>query len=237
MLVAAGQIETDTFGSVIQPGGYICLEVTDNGCGMDEETQKRIFEPFYTTKVTGRGLGMSAIHGIVKAHEGILRLTSSPGVGTSFKIYFPVPVASDTDTTEVPTTVAAVDAGGTILLVEDEELLRTMGEELLVALGFTAMTAANGREALQIYRELTGEIDAILLDLIMPVMGGIETYHQLRTISSTIPIIICSGYGVESVEDVIVQHQYTGFLHKPYKPRELRDTIARMITGDDRNML
>ena len=232
MLVEADQVETDVFGTVIQAGGYICLEVTDSGCGMNEETQKRIFEPFYTTKVTGRGLGMSAIHGIVKAHEGILQLTSAPGAGTSFKVWFPVPVSSSAAETAAPATDAKEDASGTILLVEDEELLRTMGEELLEAMGFTAITAENGREALRIYRDRSGEIDVILLDLIMPVVGGIEAYHELRTISPTVPIIICSGYGVDSVEDVIAQDQHAGFVHKPYKPGELRDVIVKMMKGD-----
>ena len=232
MLVEADQVETDTFGTVIQAGGYICLEVTDSGCGMDEETQKRIFEPFYTTKVTGRGLGMSAIHGIIKAHEGILQLTSAPGAGTSFKVCFPVPVAADAAETAAPATDALEDASGTILLVEDEEILRTMGKELLDAMGFTAITASNGREALHIYRERGGEIDAILLDLIMPVIGGIEAYHELRTISPTVPIIICSGYGVELVEGVIARDQHAGFVHKPYKPGDLRNVIVKMMQGD-----
>ena len=229
MLVEADQEETDTFGSVIQAGGYICLEVTDDGCGMDEETQKRIFEPFYTTKVTGRGLGMSAIHGIIKAHEAILQLASTPGAGTCFKVCFPVPAAADEAETAAPAPAAAAEASGTVLLVEDEEVLRFMGEELLEAMGFITMTAPNGREALQIFRERGSGIDVILLDLIMPVMGGIAAYRELRTISPTVPIIICSGYGVDRVDDVITRDQHAGFVHKPYKPGDLRDMIVRMI--------
>jgi len=221
--------ETDTFGTVIKAGAYACLEVSDTGCGMDEATQKLIFEPFFTTKSTGRGLGMSAIHGIIKSHGGALQLTSKPGVGTTFKVFFPIPPASDYAATSLKTTVLIEDASGTILLVEDEELLRVMGKELLGALGFTTMTASNGSEALEIYRERGSEIDVILLDLVMPVMGGIETYQELRRISQIVPIIICSGFGVESIENVIENDPHAGFMHKPYNPGELRDMLVRMM--------
>jgi PAS domain S-box-containing protein len=225
----AGQTVTDTFGTVIRAGKYTCLEVTDTGCGMNEETQKKIFEPFYTTKFTGRGLGMSAIRGIIKSHEGILSLTSKKSVGTTFKVYFPVPEASDYLETDSIESAPSIDAGGTILLVEDEEALRVMGKALLEAMGFSAMTAQNGREALELYHEQRGGIDVILLDLIMPVMGGIEAYKELRKVDAAIPIIICSGYGVESVEHVIKNDEHAGFVHKPYKPDELRNVIMKMM--------
>jgi PAS domain S-box-containing protein len=223
------QTESDTFGNTIKVGRYACLEVTDTGCGMDEETQKRVFEPFFTTKFTGRGLGMSAIHGIIKSHDGALQLTSKPGVGTTFKVYIPVPVASDYTVPASTATVLLEETSGTILMVEDEELLRVMGKELLDAYGFTTMTASNGSEALEIYRERGSRIDVILLDLIMPVMGGIEAYHELRKINPTIPIIICSGYGVESVDHAIKNDPNARFMHKPYKPEELRGVLVRMM--------
>ena len=190
---------------------------------------KHIFEPFFTTKSTGRGLGMSAIHGIIKSHDGAMQLNSKPGVGTTFKVFFPIPPASDSAVTSLKAAVVTEDASGTILLVEDEQLLRVMGKELLDAHGFTTMTASNGSEALEIYRERGSGIDVILLDLVMPVMGGIEAYHELRRINPIIPIIICSGYGVESVEDVIEKDPHAGFMHKPYNPGELRDMLVRMM--------
>ena len=220
--------ETDTFGTVILPGKYVCLEVTDTGGGMNEETQKRIFEPFYTTKFTGRGLGMSAIRGIVSAHEGILHLSSTPGVGTTFKVCFPVPEPSEYAETVSTVSVHSEKEGGTILLVEDEQHLRDMGTALLEAMGFSAVTAQHGREALEIYRKRSDEIDVVLLDLIMPVMGGIETYTELRKTDSTLPIIICSGYGIETVADVIENDPHAGFVHKPYKPQQLRETLVKM---------
>ncbi|HIJ96165.1 MAG TPA: response regulator [Desulfuromonadales bacterium] len=232
MLVESDQLELDTFGTAIRSGGYVCLEVSDTGCGMDDETMKRIFEPFYTTKFTGRGLGMSAIRGIVKAHDGTLQLVSAPGVGTTFKVCFPVPEKSE-DAAPVSLISALPEkGGGTILLVDDEQILRDMAELLLDALGFSALTASNGLEALEIYREHGNEIDAVLLDLIMPVMGGVEAYKNLRAINPSVPIIICSGYGVESLEGAIDDDDHAGFVHKPYKPGELRDVIMRMKRGE-----
>jgi len=234
VLITDDDVETDTFGTLIEAGGYICLEVTDNGGGMDEETQKRIFEPFFTTKFTGRGLGMSAIHGIITSHEALLQMTSSPGAGTTFKVFFPVPQTPDYNSEEISAAaVSSGKAGGTILLVDDELVLRNVGTELLESLGFTILTAQNGKEALEIYHQRSCEIDLILLDLIMPGMGGIETYYELRKISATLPLIICSGYGIESVEDVISNDLYAGFVHKPYKPNELRDVIMMRIGASD----
>lgn len=228
MLVKADQTEVDIFGTIIQAGGYICLEVTDNGIGMDEDTQNRIFEPFFTTKFAGRGLGMSAIRGIVTAHSATLNMTSTPGIGTSFKISFPVPEATDYTDQASTISVPSEKSGGTVLLVDDEQALRDLGEILLKSMGFTVLTADHGRKALDIYHERGGEIDAILLDLIMPVMGGIETYHELRKTAPNHPIIICSGYSVEPVKMIIENDENAVFMRKPYNPAELRDCMVRM---------
>ncbi len=228
-VVEAGKTMTDAFGTVIPPGSYACLEVTDTGCGMGKETQKRIFEPFYTTKFTGRGLGMSAIRGIVKSHSGALLLTSTPGIGTTFKVYFPVPAPAGASET-VPTTPALTSrAAGTVLLVDDEEILSSMSTSMLGAMGFTILTAQNGREALDVYHAHSSKIDVVLLDLLMPVMGGIEFYHVLRTLSSSIPIVMCSGYGSDSVDDIIHNDERTAFIYKPYKPEELSGVLMKMI--------
>jgi len=222
------QSETDTFGTVILPGRYACMEVTDTGCGMDEETQKRIFEPFYTTKFAGRGLGMSAIRGIVTSHRGMLHLTSTPGVGTTFKVCFPASEPCTSAETALPSPVHSEKKGGTILLVDDEQNLRNLGTALLEAMGYSAVTAQHGREALEIYRERPGGIDMVLLDLIMPVMGGIETYIELRKVAPSLPIIICSGYGIETVADLIVNDFHAGFVHKPFRPEQLREMMTKM---------
>jgi len=226
--IETDQTATDRFGTVVKAGRYICLEVSDDGIGMDEETQKRIFEPFYTTKFTGRGLGMSAIHGIIKAHEGLLHVRSTPGVGTAFKICLPVHNINGHVENVALSPATAGNAGGTVLLVDDEQTLREMGKKLLGPMGYTVLTSDNGVEAVELYRQKAGEIDVVLLDIIMPLMGGIEAYHELRAIDRTLPIIFCSGYSAELVEDVINNDPYAGFVHKPYDPMMLRDVIGRM---------
>ncbi len=231
--IQAGQSVADFMGNAILPGRYACLEISDTGCGIDEDTQKRIFEPFFTTKFTGRGLGMSAVLGIVKSHDGALQLTSSPGVGSTFTVYFPLPAMADAiDTAQSVVAEIASPANATILLVDDEESLRTIGSALLNAIGFSVMTAANGREALGIYRERGSEIDLVLLDLMMPEMSGIETYHEIRNISRDIPIIICSGYGAESATDITATDDKTSFLNKPYNPAELRRVLNERLGGN-----
>jgi len=225
--IEADLAEKDTFGACMRAGRYVCLKVSDNGCGMNEETQKRIFEPFYTTKVTGRGLGMSAIRGIVTSHDGILKLVSTPGLGTSFKVYFPLQVASHAAAvvTQPDTLIFPEKSSGFILLVDDDDTLRNLGVILLELLGFSVITAQHGREALEVYRERSSEIDAIVLDQMMPVMGGIEAYHELRKGAPTLPIIISSGYEFESVAEAIGADGYTGFIHKPYKLDQLRNVM------------
>jgi PAS domain S-box-containing protein len=231
LLVADGTTEMDTFGTVVHSGAYTCLEVSDTGCGMDEETQKRIFEPFYTTKFTGRGLGMSAIRGIVASHNSLLQLSSTPGVGTSFKVCFPVSETSYSEEVSpaTPALASLEHWAGTVLLVEDEQTLRVIGTTVLEIFGLSVMTAQHGREALEIYSSHSAEIDLIMLDLLMPVMGGVEAYHELRRIDPTVPIIICSGYDTESISDVIKNDPFTGFVHKPYRPEGLQNEIMRMM--------
>ncbi|MDD2899115.1 MAG: PAS domain S-box protein [Desulfuromonadaceae bacterium] len=228
IVINTDQPEKDVFGTLIHNGNYICLEVSDTGCGMDEETQKRIFEPFYTTKFTGRGLGMSAIRGIVSAHGSMLQLSSTPGVGTTFKVYFPLPEVSGEVASDDSESPAFINTGRTILLVEDEQALLDIGTILLTSLGFNVLTAENGREAIEMYQERGCDISAVILDLVMPKMGGIDAYHELRKMAPALPIIICSGYDIESVENIINNDQYAEFEKKPYKPKQLRDVIMRM---------
>ena len=172
---------------------------------------------------------MSAICGIIKAHDAALQLTSKPDVGTNFKIFFHMPEASIDAIAAPIAPVLTEKGGGAILLVEDEQTLLNMGEVLLETFGFSVITAENGHEAIETYLKRGGEIDVILLDLIMPVMGGIEAYHELRKISSTVPIIICSGYSIESVKGTIDNDEHAKFMNKPYNPLELRDVLVKMM--------
>ena len=222
--------DVDFLGNPILPGSYACLEVTDSGSGMDAETQKRIFEPFFTTKFTGRGLGLSAVLGIIKSHEGALQLSSTPEAGTTFKVYFPA--YGRTDIVETAKTVPVTRARGTVLLVEDEESIRIIGSALLKAIGFSVMTATNGREALEICRVQGSRIDLVLLDVLMPVMGGFETYRILRETDPEIPIVICSGYSAEEIQEGINDDEHASVIQKPYSPDELRNTLLKLLKAD-----
>ncbi len=230
LMVAQGQSFHDFLGNSINAGSYACLEVSDNGCGMDDEIQKRVFEPFFTTKFTGRGLGMSAILGIIHSHNGALQLFSSPGVGTTFKVYLPLPVQATVIETAHPVeTVPFGKMGGTVLLVDDEEALRTIGAVLLNAMGFATITASNGTEALDIYRECGSCICLVLLDFIMPERGGAEVFYALRKLSPRLPIVLCSGYNNEIIPDDISRDAYYAFVQKPYKPDALRSALLHLL--------
>jgi CheY-like chemotaxis protein/two-component sensor histidine kinase len=229
-IIQTKQDELDFLGNTILPGSFACLEVSDNGCGIDEETQKRIFEPFFTTKLTGRGLGMSAVLGIIKSHDGALQLSSTPGVGTTFKVYFPLPDETNTvESIQADEKASFTKASGTILLVDDEVAIRIIGSALLKSMGFSVITAQNGREALEIYSLHESEIDGILLDMIMPEMGGLETYRFLREASPGLPIIFYSGYNLENISAIIENDRYAVVVRKPFKPDQLREALLKVM--------
>ena len=229
-IVETGNDELDFLGNPILPGSYASLTVSDTGCGMDEETQKRIFEPFFTTKFTGRGLGMSAVLGIIKSHKGSLLLCSSQGVGTTFKVYFPSSNRTiSVETTQTSFPISAIKTNGAILLVDDEQSIRAIGAALLKAMGFSVMTASNGREALDIYGTHAGSIDLVLLDLLMPVMGGIDVYRILREKSPAVPIVFCSGCSIDELIEDIEDDQHAAMIQKPYNPVQLRDMLIKLI--------
>lgn len=222
--------EKDHQGVTIKPGWYVLLEVSDNGCGMTDETRQRIFEPFYTTKFTGRGLGMSAVLGIIKAHGGALQLVSALGAGTTFKVYLPV------QSNEVllegagnPDAVESWHGHGTILLVEDEVLISQVASELLGKLGFRVIVASNGREAIELFQKNKSDIDLVVTDLGMPVLDGYGLIRELKIIAPELPIIITSGFGDVDINARIVQSDIAGLISKPYNYSQLRDALKRAV--------
>ncbi len=223
--------EKNHLGNAIPPGGYICLEVTDNGCGMDDETKKRIFEPFYTTKFTGRGLGMPSVLGIITAHKGALQLSSHPGQGSTFKVYLPVKTTNADGEQLQQTTPAPWQGSGSILLVEDEPQLILVAKNLMKALGFTVFEAANGREALELYRKNAEYITMVVTDLGMPVMDGYELIRELKSIDPELPVIVSSGYGDAEVTSRIAEAKVAGFLSKPYSFAQMREVLKSVIDG------
>jgi PAS domain S-box-containing protein len=226
--IMSGQGDSDHNGKVIPPGEYVCLEVTDNGCGMDEDTLRRIFEPFYTTKFSGRGLGMAAVLGIITAHSGVLQVCSQIGQGTTFKIFLPVQSVEPFQEKRAALTIPW-QGSGTILLVEDEVQIRMIAKALLEMLGFTVIDASNGKDGLELYQQNASEITLVVTDLGMPVMNGYEMIHELIKLNPGLPIIVSSGFGDEDVASHVARENIAGLINKPYNFDQLRDVMRHVM--------
>ncbi len=219
----------------LEPGQFVCLEVQDSGCGMNQETLSRIFDPFFSTKFAGRGLGLASVLGIVRAHKGAIGLESSPGKGATFRVYFPA-VAHIAAAEAAAESVTADDVGdwrasGLILIVDDEKPVREVARAILEHRGFRTLLATDGREAIRLFEEHCGEITLVLLDLTMPELDGIEVLRQLHGMRSNVPVILSSGY---TRQDAIGQNGDEGaaaFIQKPYLPHELVRTVRDVLAA------
>jgi len=215
-----------------RPGRFICLNVTDTGCGMERATLARIFEPFFTTKEVGKGtgLGLATVYGIVKQHQGWIEVNSQPAAGTTFRVYFP---ASDkpVDAPVEKTTRGNKVRGGneTILVVEDEPVLRELARMILKDYKYEVLEAASGHEALQVWEKHKGQIDLLLTDMVMPEgMTGRELAEKLRREKPDLKVIYTSGYS----SDVMGHENATRdikFLQKPYPPPELAQAVRECL--------
>lgn len=213
-------------------GSYVCLEITDSGCGMDEVTLDKLFDPFFTTKFTGRGLGISAAQGIIRAHNGAIIVESTPGAGTTVRVLLPIADCSGAD--QPLRAVVAVETAilpGTILIVDDEAIIRMLMEEMVVALGFDALTASGGKEALQIVKEQGDRIRLVLLDYSMPGMDGVAVFKELRKIRPDIAVLLASGYSEEAVAERFKGLGLNGFIKKPFNLNCLVDALQRGSQG------
>lgn len=218
----------DSISFDIKAGTYLRIEVQDSGQGIAKENLQKIFEPFYTTKAPGKGtgLGLSAVYGTVKDHHGAIEVESAIGKGTKFSIYLPNSEESD----EVSETKEKIQKGsGTVLLVDDEETLRILNKELIESLGYSVVLASNGLEAIKEYSDRFGEIDIVLMDMIMPVMNGSEAFYKIRKIDDNSKIIIASGFTYDKNIDVLMKAGLKGFIHKPYSVSAISKLLKEVM--------
>ena len=233
--IGAGQKVQDHLGKTVPPGWYCRLEVSDTGCGMADETLRRIFEPFYTTKFAGRGLGLSATLGIITSHGGALQVSSQLGRGTTFTVYFPLYCSASAAAVALPAATAPWRGSGTVLLAEDEDQVRLIARTLLESLGFQVVEASNGSEALEIYRRTKEKITLVLTDMGMPVMDGQQLFRELKKIDQELPVIISSGFGDDNITSLIPREEIAGLLSKPYTFDQLRGVLKSVVRKPDRD--
>jgi signal transduction histidine kinase/CheY-like chemotaxis protein len=212
---------------------YACLEVTDAGCGIAENDIEKIFDPFFSTKFNGQGLGLPVVLGIVRAHYGAVTVESTLDRGSIFRVFFPVSAEEIPHQPDKAAHVSKMEESGTLLLVEDEEMLRKMIVDMLRNIGFRVLEAKDGVEAVEVFRQHQNEIRCVLSDLTMPRMDGWDTLAALRKLSPHIPVILSSGYN----ESQVLAGEHTeipnAFLGKPYQLKELKETISRVLADHE----
>jgi PAS domain S-box-containing protein len=217
-------------GETLDDGNYVYLCVKDNGCGMDESTLNRIFDPFFSTKFTGRGLGLAAALGIVRGHQGAIRIDSRPGQGTRVEMFFPVSsheeVPSEFTVDQIP---QMTPHDKTVLVVDDEGSVRWVAEKMLRRAGLKVLLARDGREAVQVFKHYQDEIDCVVLDLTMPVQSGDEVFRQLKLIRSDVPVLLSSGYTEKDIRERYSDLEAADFLQKPYSHAELIGKVLRVL--------
>jgi two-component system, cell cycle sensor histidine kinase and response regulator CckA len=221
------------YGSDIAPGRYVVLSIADTGVGMDIAVQSHIFEPFFTTKERGKGtgLGLATVYGIVKQTSGMIMVESTPGVGTSFRMYFPVVPASGEQASKAAVQKAVVFGSETILLVEDEAALREITQEYLQSIGYQVLTASNGMLALDICRSHQGPIELLLTDIIMPGVPGPEVVKSALTMRPDLKVIYVSGYTDRGVDEAEISKRGI-FLRKPYSLADLGRRVREVLTPE-----
>ncbi len=210
-------------------GAYAELTVTDTGIGMDATTRQRVFDPFFTTKEKSRGtgLGLASAYGIIKNHGGMIAVESEKGHGAAFTIY--LPASEQPLCREAPPAGKLVTGAGTVLLVDDEEMILDVGRSMLAKLGYNVVAVKGGRQAVEHLSRLDGQVDLVILDLIMPDMDGGKTFDRIRKIKPDLPVILCSGYAMDGDAGEIMKRGCNGFIQKPFSLSELSNKLQAIL--------
>ncbi|MCG6907373.1 MAG: response regulator [Desulfobacteraceae bacterium] len=224
--VTEGQIRSKVYKP--RPGAYVLLSVTDTGVGMDAQIQERIFEPFFTTKDLGRGtgLGLASVYGIVKGHRGYIDVQSAVGQGTTFTLYLP---ASGRQVVACKPEPETVKGSGTVLLVDDEEVIVEVASGMLKLLNYTVLTARSGSEALSLFTEQRERIDLVILDMIIPDMDGAQIFHRLKGIAPDVKVLLASGYSLKGKAAALLENGCSGFIQKPFNLQALSQKLEAIL--------
>jgi CheY-like chemotaxis protein len=216
----------------VAPGDYVFIEVHDTGRGMDDATKEKIFDPFFTTKFTGRGLGLAAVLGIVRAHRGAIKVYSSLGRGTSFKVFFPAVSQPVRREQEAP--VATFQGEGLALVIDDDSGVRDTARRMLEKFGFEVIEAEDGQAGAAAFQANADRLRFVLLDMTMPKMNGEETLRAIHQVRTDVPVILTSGYNEAEATRRFVSRGLAGFLEKPFTPADLARKVAAALTRERR---
>ncbi|MBF0542842.1 MAG: response regulator [Candidatus Riflebacteria bacterium] len=220
------------FSEDLQTGKYLFIEVLDSGCGITQEIQQQIFDPFFSTKLVGRGLGLPTVYGIVRGHKGTIKVTSEIGNGTSVKLFFPIIDKGDEIVEKARETAKMIEewrSYGKILVIEDDDFIRSSIIQILKKVGFTTLDASNGQAGITAFQSHSPDVRLVLLDLTMPDLGGEETFRELKKIKSDVPIILTSGYSEEEATNNFDKKDLADFLQKPYSFDKLISKIKNVL--------
>ncbi len=219
--------------SSLSPGPHLCLEVSDSGCGMNASLQKRIFEPYFTTKAKGKGtgLGLAVVHGIITAHKGYIDVSSEPGRGTLFRIHLPMAERGESRERRGAGEVALPTGTEHILIVDDEPLIVEINRKILVSLGYRVTSETSSKKALEIFRTRKGDFDLVITDLTMPELTGLELTKEILAIRPEIPVVLCTGFSEQANAEYALENGIREYLHKPVTIKKMAIIVRQVLDG------